>query len=101
MPAIMKLDVGVAPPGFVNFTGDIVLGVPSGHQHAWQHRDGPRAARDAALNPFGDDRLGELQKAAFDDALWRMGPEEIDQAEELPRAVRIPAAVSGQKNRRL
>ena len=58
-------------------------------------------ARDTAVDARADDRLGELEEAALDDAPWVVGPEQLHEPEELARPLGVAAPVSDEANRRL
>ena len=96
MPAIMKRHARMAQPGIVDFAGNVVLGMPRGHEHAGQHHDGLGPALDAVLDGLLNDGPGELQKAAFDDPPRLIPAKHLDQRAELLRPFRVAAAVADQ-----
>jgi hypothetical protein len=98
MSAVVKSDFWIPLPRFVDFAGDIVLGVTGRHQHAGQHGNGPRSTFNAALDPLRDDWLSKLQETALDNTLRLMRPKDVHEAQKLLRSFAIPAAVSDEEN---
>jgi hypothetical protein len=94
----MKLDLGIFVPRFVDFAGDIVFGVSSGHEHPRQHGDGARAARNTTVYGVGDNGPGKLQKTVLDDALRIGGTKLIHKTTKFLCAFRVAATVTDKQN---
>jgi hypothetical protein len=83
----------------VDFAGNVILGVPCRHQHARQHRDDVRAAVDAAIDPFLNDRFGKLQKTALDNPCGVSMRKQLNQLMEFLCAFDIPATMARDQDR--
>ena len=100
MTPVVEGNVGIAQPGLLDFTRDIVLGVARGHQHPWQDRHDRGPARHAAIHACLNDRFGEFEETTFDNTSRVLGAKQVHQLLKFLCAFPIPAAVPDNQNGR-
>src|SRR5687767_4879482 len=99
MAAIVKRDLRITFASLMDFTGDVILGVPCCHQHARQHHNDVGAAVDAAINPFLNDRFGKLQKTALHNPCGVSMRKQLNQLMKFLCALYIPATMARDQDR--